>query len=61
MRSQEEDRTQYYKEYYFKKKDLRKYLYYEKREKDREMKKVYEDYGGERKYYIMKMKEFTSR
>ena len=53
-----DDRTQYYKEYYYNKRDLHKYIYYEKRERERKMKEVYKEFGGEREYYKIKYKQF---
>ena len=54
------DRTQYYKDYYYRKKDQVKYRYYEKKERKAESDKIYEPYGGEREYYKMKINEFIS-
>tara|TARA_R110000787_G_scaffold125982_3_gene237165 strand:+ start:5661 stop:5855 length:195 start_codon:yes stop_codon:yes gene_type:complete len=58
--TERKDRTQYYKDYYCKTKDHIKYRYYEKKERKSESDKIYEPYGGEKAYYIMKMKEFAN-
>lgn len=54
------DRTQYYRDYYYRKKDQVKYRYYEKKEQREQCDKLYEPYGGERAYYTMKIKEFCN-
>tara|TARA_R100000655_G_C2950382_1_gene187212 strand:+ start:529 stop:717 length:189 start_codon:yes stop_codon:yes gene_type:complete len=54
------DRAQYYKEYYRRQKDIRKYQYYEKKDRLQEMEQIYAPYGGEKAYYAMKIKEFCS-
>ena len=54
------DRTQYYKDYYYRKKDQVKYRYYEKKERKAETDKIYQPYGGEKEYYKMMINKFIS-
>ena len=54
------DRTLYYKDYYLRQKDIRKFCYYEKKDRMELMKEIYKPYGGEKAYYAMKYKEFCS-
>lgn len=45
------DRTQYYYNYYARTKDLRRYLYYQKKIQTQREEALYKPYGGEREYY----------
>tara|TARA_R110002020_G_C16316471_1_gene774308 strand:+ start:6047 stop:6229 length:183 start_codon:yes stop_codon:yes gene_type:complete len=52
------DRSGYYKYYYLRQKDLRRFMYYEKKERKKEMDELYEEYGGEKAYYKMMYKKW---
>ena len=53
------DRTEYYRQYYLQTRDLRRYLYYEKRAKENDNNKLYAPYGGEKAYYKQAYKEWA--
>ncbi len=55
------DRTEYYAEYYLKQRDLRKYDYYEKKMRKKEMEQLYNPHGGEKSWYKKKYKEFCEK
>ena len=60
MTKEMSDRSQYYKAYYLKQQDIRKFTYYEKKDRTKEMYNLYTPYGGEEAYYKMKYKEFAN-
>lgn len=47
----------YYTNYYNLRKHLYQSRYYEKKEQEQRKEELYKDYGGERKYYLNKLKE----
>jgi len=53
-------RTEYYRDYYYKRKDLQKIQYYEKKLRREEAEAFFKEYGGEREYYKQKYLEFMS-
>ena len=57
----ERDRSEYYRNYYLRNKDIRKFQYYEKRCREKQSKEIYEEYGGEVAYYKKKYKEFCKK
>tara|TARA_Y100001963_G_C6672922_1_gene395986 strand:- start:746 stop:934 length:189 start_codon:yes stop_codon:yes gene_type:complete len=52
------DKTKYYRDYYLRTKDLRKFTYYEKKDRAEEMNKLYAPYGGEKEFYTKYYKEW---
>lgn len=60
MPSRSSHTTKYYRDYYFRTKELRKFQYYEKKDREEENKKQYEAYGGEKAYYTQMMKKWCS-
>jgi len=54
------DRTQYYRDYYLRNKDIKRYQYYEKKQKQIDNAELYAPYGGEAAYYKMKYVEFSN-
>ena len=52
------DRSGYYKYYYLNQKNLKQFMYYEKKERKRQMDILYEEYGGEKEYYKMMYKKW---
>jgi len=51
------DRSQYYYDYYSRTKDLRRYLYYQKKIQQQREDALYEPYGGKKAYYLNRLIE----
>ena len=52
------DKTGYYKNYYLAQRDIRRFQYYENKERKKKMDELYEDYGGEKEYYKMMYEKY---